>query len=135
MNHVKNYKLFLEEMNPNTPQNYLNSLSKKTKPKLNTNQNNKNQQNKIDPDSVDNKFRGLEEQKAKILAQQNIIGNDLTALKPETAKTVVKDYEDEIINFDNTLKDVRQDVDNIDKSVKKAKIIKPIINPAREKNF
>ena len=35
----------------------------------------------------------------------------------------------------NTLKDVRQDVDNIDKTVKKAKISKPIIEPAREKNF
>lgn len=133
MKHISSYKLFVEEnTNPNTPQGYLNSLSKK--PNLNQHQK-QNKQNDVDPNSIDNKFRNLEDQKAKILAQQNIIGNDLTALKPETAKTVVKDYEEEVSNFDNTLKDVRQDVDNIDKTVKKAKISKPIIEPAREKNF
>ncbi len=31
MKHISNYEMFLEDMmNPNTPQGYLNSLSKKT---------------------------------------------------------------------------------------------------------
>ena len=110
MKHINSYELFLEDMNnPNTPQGYLNSLSKK--PKLKTNIN-KNQQQKP-TDDVDTILQDTETQKQNIIAKKDMIEkgllNNIKDLEPDNQKDVqiqVKDYKDQVVEFDKTVKQI-----------------------------
>jgi len=119
MKRIKDFELFLEETNPNTPQGYLNALSKK--PKLKTNQNS-NQKPKS-ADEVDNILRNTEEQKQKIIAKKDTIEkgllNNIKDLEPENQKDVqtqVKDYKNQVQEFDKTVKQINQ----LNKTLKKS---------------
>jgi len=115
MKHIINYELFLEESNPNTPQGYLSSLSKK--PKLKPNQ------QKTPTDDVDAILQNTEEQKQKIIARKDTIEkgllNNIKSLEPENQKDVqtqVKDYKAQVVEFDKTVKQIGQ----LDKALKKS---------------
>jgi len=126
MKYLNNYKLFLEELNPNTPQGYLNSLSKK--PKLKPNQQQKSNQ-QTPTDEVDAILQNTEEQKQKIVARKDAIEkgllNNIRDLEPENQKDVqtqVKDYGNQVQEFDKTVKQI----DKLDQTLKKSnKLIKP----------
>ena len=134
MKHLNNYKLFVEENNPNTPQGYLDSLSKK--PKLKSN----NQQQKP-TDDVDSILQNTEEQRQKIVAQKDAIEkgllNNIQNMEPENqkdVKTQVKEYDDQVKEFDKTV----NQINNLEKQLTKSdKKIKPTsyTKNAREKNF
>lgn len=139
MKHISTYKLFLEEMNPNTPQGYLSALSKKPKkPILNNNKN----QPPTPTEEVDGILQQTEEQKAKILARKDIIEkgllNNIQTLEPENqkdVKTQVDDYKKQVVEFDKTVKQIG----NLDKSLQKSETPSKFKSPmqkAREKtNF
>ena len=131
MKHLRYYKLFLEN-NPNTPQGYLNALSKKPKLKTNINhqqntqQNTQQQQNPTD--EVDIILRNTEDQKQKIVARKDMIEKGLlkniTELEPQNkvdVKTQVDDYKKQVVEFDKT-------VNQIDKLKKTIKVPKPTSN-------
>jgi len=135
MKYLNDYKLFLEEINPNTPQGYLNNLAKK--PKLKPNQ--------VKPvqtpsDEVDSILQNTEEQKQKIIARKDTIEkgllNNIKNLEPENQKDVqtqVKDYKDQVVEFDKTVKQIGQ----LDKTLKKSNrpvITQPHIANARSQN-
>ena len=94
--------------NPNTPQGYLNALSKQPKPKMYNNKPNKNEQKPTE--EVDAILQQTEEQKAKIIARKDAIEkgllNNIQTLEPENqedVKTQVNDYEDQVEEFDKTV--------------------------------
>lgn len=111
MKKINSYQKFLEDMNnPNTPQGYLNSLSKK--PKLKPNQNQQNNQQKP-TDEVDTILQNTEEQKQKIIARKDAIEkgllNNIRELEPENqkdVKTQVNDYKTQVTEFDKTVKQI-----------------------------
>lgn len=131
---IKNFELFLEEMNPNTPQGYLSALSKK--PKLKPQQ----KTTQKPTDEVDNILQNTEEQKQKIIAKKDVIEKGLLTniqnLEPENQKSVqqqVKDYGDQVKEFDKTVKQIGQ----LNKTLKKSNIAqKPQqqMTRAREQN-
>jgi len=122
MRYINDYKLFLEEMNnPNTPQGYLNSLSKKPKLKLNK------PQTKIQTptDEVDNILVNTEDQKNKIVARKDMIEKGLLQniqqLEPENqvdVKQQVDDYKNQVEEFDKTVNQISQ----LNKTLKKSNI-------------
>src|SRR5574344_704986 len=96
MKHLNNYKLFVEENNPNTPQGYLDSLSKKPKIKP------KNQQKKT-TEEVDNILQNTEEQRQNIIAKKDAIEkgllNNIQNMEPENqvdVKNQVKEYGEQV---------------------------------------
>ena len=110
MKHINTYKLFLEENNPNTPQGYVASLSKK--PALKKPIQNNNQQ-KTPTDEVDTILQNTEEQKQKIVLQKDTIEkgllNNIKNMEPENQNDVkqqVKDYGDQVKEFDKTVKQI-----------------------------
>ena len=128
------YELFLEDINnPNTPQGYLNSLSKKPILKPNTNQNqntNQRTQQKPNPnnpqkptDEVDVILQDTEAQKQQIIAKKDMIEkgllNNIKDLEPENqkdVKTQVNDYKNQVVEFDKTVKQIGQ----LNKTLKKS---------------
>ena len=116
MKKIKTFKIFLEENNPNTPQGYLNSLTKKTKLKPNTSQSKPT-------DEVDNILRDTEEQKKNVIAKKDAIEkgllNNIRDLEPENQEDVkgqVKDYKTQTVEFDRTVKQI----DKLNKELKKS---------------
>jgi len=116
MKKIKTFKIFLEENNPNTPQGYLNSLTKKTKLKPNTSQSKTT-------DEVDNILRDTEEQKKNVIAKKDAIEkgllNNIRDLEPENQEDVkgqVKDYKTQTVEFDRTVKQI----DKLNKELKKS---------------
>ena len=130
MKHISSYKLFLEEINPNTPQGYMDSLSKK--PKLKTNQK--------PTDDVDSILQKTEDQKKQIVAKKDAIEkgllNNIKNLEPENQKSVqtqIKDYKSQVKEFDRTVKQINQ----LNKTLKKSNIktsTKPQMAKARSQN-
>jgi hypothetical protein len=115
MKHLRDYKLFLEDNNPNTPQGYLNALAKKPKlivtpnRPLNT------------TDGVDSILQNTEEQKQKIVARKDAIEKGLlknvTELEPQNqvdVKTQVDDYKKQVDEFDKTV----GQIDKLKKTIK-----------------
>lgn len=141
MKHINNYELFLEEMsNPNTPQGYLSSLSKKPKLKPNQQQQKPNQQQQTPTDEVDNILQNTEDQKQQIIAKKDAIEKGLLKniqqLEPENQKDVkiqVKDYDTQVTEFDKTVKQI----DQLNKTLKKSNVrntSQPKMNNARTQN-
>lgn len=131
MKHIHNYELFLEEMNPNTPQGYLNSLSKQSKPKINKPKIQQNQQKPTD--DVDSILQQTEEQKQKILARKDAIEKGLLKniqnLEPENqedVKTQVDDYKNQVQEFDKTVKQISKLNQSLKKSNKPDRFKNPI---------
>lgn len=132
MRHIQNYELFLEEMtNPNTPQGYLNSLSKK--PKISNNrprpqqnqqgQQRNNQQQQTPDQEVDGILQQTEDQKAQIIARKDMIEkgllNNIQTLEPQNQKDVqtqVNDYRTQVKEFDKTVKQIGKLNDTLKKS-------------------
>ncbi len=118
MKHIKEYTIFLEEANPNTPNGYLNSLSKK--PILN--------KKIIKPtEVVDNVLLKTKEQEDTIIKQKDVIEkgllNNVRDLNPENQKEVkkqVKDYGDQLKQFKKTT----AEIDILSKTLKKSNIIR-----------
>ena len=144
MKHIRNYEIFLEDMNPNTPQGYLNSLSKppvKSTVKPNVNQNNKNQQPQTPSEEVDGILQNTEEQKQKILLRKDTIEkgllNNIREMEPQNqkdVKTQVADYKNQVGEFDKTVKQIGK----LNQSLKKSNVpinTQPNIQNARQKNF
>jgi hypothetical protein len=136
MKHIRNYELFLEDMtNPNTPQGYLNSLSKKPKlkPQQNQQQNKQQNQNRNQQqnqqqsatDEIDNILVNTEDQKQQIVARKDAIEkgllNNIQNMEPENqkdVKTQVNDYKTQVTEFDKTVKQIGQ----LNKTLKKSNI-------------
>ena len=140
MNHIHKYQQFLEQNNPNTPQGYLNSLSKKPKLKPRINNQSQQTQQQTPTDEVDTILQNTEEQKQKIIARKDMIEqgllNNIKNLEPENqqdVKTQVKDYKDQVVEFDKTVKQIGK----LDQTLKKSNrpIISNNMQKAREKNF
>ena len=118
MKYLNSYELFLEELNPNTPQGYLNSLAKKpTITQQKPNQQNQQNQQKTDQqtptDEVDGILQNTEEQKQKIIARKDAIEKGLLKniqqLEPDNQKDVkaqVNDYKNQVQEFDKTVKQI-----------------------------
>jgi len=137
MKHINSYELFLEDMNnPNTPQGYLNSLSKKPKLKPNINKN----QQQTPTDDVDNILQDTEAQKQNIIAKKDMIEkgllNNIKDLEPDNQKDVqlqVKDYKDQVVEFDKAVKQIGQ----LNKTLKKSNnrpTARPQMQNARQQN-
>jgi len=133
MKHLNNYEVFLEDMNnPNTPQGYLNSLSKK--PKLKPQQNKQNGQNQQSQqnqnqqkptDEVDQILFDTEQQKQTILARKDAIEkgllNNINQLEPQNqqdVKTQVNDYRNQVAEFDKTVTQIGK----LNKTLKKSNV-------------
>ncbi len=139
MKHLQNFELFLEDMNPNTPQGYLNSLTKKPVLKPNTNQ--KIQKPQTPTEEVDGILQNTEEQKQKILLRKDAIEkgllNNINQLEPQNqkdVKTQVADYKTQVTEFDKTVKQIGK----LNQTLRKSNVSnnqRPIINTARQKNF
>ena len=139
MKHLQNFELFLEDMNPNTPQGYLNSLTKKPVLKPNTNQ--KTQPPQTPTEEVDGILQNTEEQKQKILLRKDAIEkgllNNIREMEPQNqkdVKTQVADYKNQVTEFDKTV----QQIGKLNQTLRKSNIPtnqRPIINNARQKNF
>ena len=138
MKHINNYEFFLEELNnPNTPQGYLSSLSKK--PKLKPNQQ-KQQQQQQPTDEVDTILQNTEDQKQQIVAKKDVIEKGLLQniqqLEPDNQKDVqtqVKDYKTQVTEFDKTVKQI----DQLNKTLKKSNVrntSRPQMDKARSQN-
>lgn len=142
MKHINNYDIFLEDMyNPNTPQGYLNALSKGTKkPTINkpkTNQQ-KNQQPQTPTEEVDTILQNTEEQKQKIIARKDAIEkgllNNINQLEPENQKDVknqVNDYKAQVKEFDKTVQQIGKLNQTLKKTDKPEKF-KPEMQKARQ---
>lgn len=137
MKNINSYDKFLEDMNnPNTPQGYLNSLSKKPKLKPKQNQ----QQEKTPTDEVDDILVNTEEQRQSIVAKKDAIEkgmlNNIRDLEPENQKEVtsqVRDYRDQVTEFDRTVKQI----DKLNTTLKKSNRpdnSKSIIQKSRSQN-
>lgn len=132
MKYLKSFNMF-EEVNPNTPQGYLKSLS--VKPNL---QKDKSQQKPTD--NVDSILQDAEKQKQNIIAKKDTIEkgllNSIRDMEPENQKAVqtqVKDYEKQVKEFDKTVKQVNklnQTLKQSDKPINQ----KSNIEKAREQN-
>ena len=140
MKHLNNYEVFLEDINnTNTPQGYLNSLSKKPKlkpqPQQNQqnrqnqqNQQNQNQQNQNQQkptDEVDQILFDTEQQKQTILARKDAIEkgllNNINQLEPQNqqdVKTQVNDYRNQVAEFDKTVTQIGK----LNKTLKKSNV-------------
>ena len=126
MKYLNDYKLFLEMNNPNTPQGYLNSLSKGSKKPNLINKPTNNQQNQkqqTPTEEVDDILQNTEEQKQKILLRKYAIEkgllNNINQLEPQNqkdVKTQVNDYKDQVKEFDKTVKQIG----NLNQSLKKS---------------
>lgn len=133
MKNLNNYEVFLEDMNnPNTPQGYLNSLSKK--PKLKPQQNKQNGQNQQSQqnqnqqkptDEVDQILFDTEQQKQTILARKDAIEkgllNNINQLEPQNqqdVKTQVNDYRNQVAEFDKTVTQIGK----LNKTLKKSNV-------------
>jgi len=110
MKHLKKYKIFTEDIdNPNTPQGYLNSLSKK--PKLKPNNQPQQKSNDQKPtDEVDDILVDTEQKKNDIIVKKDTIEkgllNNIRQLEPENQKEVkqqVDDYKKQVVEFDRTV--------------------------------
>jgi hypothetical protein len=140
MIHINDYQKFLEQMtNPNTPQGYLSTLSKKPKLKPNITNNNNNAQQKP-TDEVDNILQNTEEQKQQILIKKDAIEkgllNNIQNMEPENQKDVqtqVKDYKTQITEFDKTVKQISKLNQTLQKSNKPTPN-KPYMQKSREQN-
>lgn len=141
MKHINSYELFLEDINnPNTPQGYLNSLSKKPKIKPNLNQQKPNTNQQKPTDEVDNILQDTEAQKQQIIAKKDMIEkgllNNIKDLEPENQKDVqnqVKDYKNQVVEFDKTVKQIGQ----LNKTLKKSTTptnTPPHMQKARQQN-
>lgn len=134
MKYIKRFDLF-EEVNPNTPQGYLKSLSKK--PNLSSDQKNKQQK---PTDNVDSILQDAEKQKQNIIAKKDAIEkgllNNIRDMEPDNQKDVqsqIKDYEKQVKEFDKTVKQVdklNQTLKQSDKPIKQGDTIKK----AKEQN-
>lgn len=137
MKNIKSYKLFLEDLNnPNTPQGYLSTLSKKPQQKLNQ----KNQQQKP-TDEVDTILQNTEDQKQQIILKKDTIEkgllNNIRNLEPENQKDVqtqVRDYGVQVKEFDKTVKQIGNLKKTLDKSNIGQPKFKPQIQKARTQN-
>ena len=135
MKHLNNYEVFLEDMNnPNTPQGYLNSLSKKPKLKTQPQQNKQNGQNQQSQqnqnqqkptDEVDQILFDTEQQKQTILARKDAIEkgllNNINQLEPQNqqdVKTQVNDYRNQVAEFDKTVTQIGK----LNKTLKKSNV-------------
>jgi len=132
MKYIKEFNLFLEEINPNTPQGYLDSLSKNKKPQ-------KPQLNQKPTDEVDTILQNTEDQKQKIIARKDAIEkgllNNISELEPENqkeVKTQVQDYRNQVQEFDKTVKQIDKLNQTLKKSNKQVKQ-KPYVQLARDK--
>lgn len=141
MKHIKDFDLFLEDVNPNTPQGYLNSITKKPIVKKPIQQNQKNVEPQTPTEEVDGILQNTEEQKQKILLRKDAIEkgllNNIREMEPQNqkdVKTQVADYKNQVTEFDKTV----QQIGKLNQTLKKSNIStnqKPIINNARQKNF
>lgn len=139
MKHLSNFELFLEDINPNTPQGYLNSITKKPILKPNTNQ--KTPPPQTPTEEVDGILQNTEEQKQKILLRKDAIEkgllNNINQLEPQNqkdVKTQVADYKKQVTEFDKTV----QQIGKLNQTLRKSNIPNnqpPIIKNARQKNF
>lgn len=136
MKYIRTYKLFLEELNPNTPQGYLNALAKKPKKQNISN----NQQQQKSTDEVDNILQQTEDQKQKIINRKDAIEKGLLtnirSLEPENQKDVqtqVLDYKKQVQEFDKTVKQIDKLNQTLKKSNKPTKF-KPYMQKSREQN-
>ena len=138
MKHINSFKIFLEDANPNTPQGYVNSLSKK--PVLKPNQNIKKPTNLKTTDEVDTILQDTEAQKQQIIAKKDMIEKGLLSniqeLEPQNQKDVqtqVNDYKTQVKEFDKTV----QQIGKLNQTLKKSNI-KPnnqqSIQNARQQN-
>lgn len=142
MKHITNFELFLEDMNPNTPQGYLNSITKKPivkKPIV------QNQNQKVVPqtpaEEVDGILQNTEDQKQKILLRKDAIEkgllNNIREMEPQNqkdVKTQVNDYKTQVTEFDKTVKQIGK----LNQTLKKSNVSnnsQPTIQNARQKNF
>jgi formate dehydrogenase maturation protein FdhE len=121
MKYLRNYKLFLEDNNPNTPQGYLNSLAKKPKLKSNVIQTQPQLQQQQNTDEIDTILQNTEDQKQKIVARKDAIEKGLlknvTELEPQNqvdVKTQVDDYKKQVDEFDKTV----GQIDKLKKTIK-----------------
>jgi len=140
MKHLNSFELFLEDMNPNTPQGYVNSLSKKPaiKPAIKPNQ--KPNTTQKPTDEVDTILQNTEEQKQQIIAKKDMIEKGLLSniqeLEPENQKNVqtqVNDYKNQVKEFDKTV----QQIGKLNQTLKKSNIkptSQPTIQNARQQN-
>lgn len=128
MKRIRNFKLFLEEM---TPQVYLKNLANKPKPKPG--------QPQKPTDDVDTMLQSAEDQKSQIVAKKDAIEKgllknikDLEPGNQKDVKTSVKEFGDQVKEFDKTVKQIK----NLDNTLKKAKPekFKPNMVKAREQN-
>lgn len=134
MKYIKSFDLF-EDLNPNTPQGYLKSLTKKP----NLSYNNKNKEQKP-TDDVDSLLQDTENQKQNIIAKKDAIEKGLLSnirdMEPDNQKEVqtqIKDYDKQVKEFDKTVKQVdklNQTLKQSDRPIKQNDAIKK----AREQN-
>jgi soluble cytochrome b562 len=142
MKHISNFELFLEENNQNTPQGYINSLSKKPvlKPVLKPNQNNQKPNEQKPTDEVDTILQDTEAQKQQIITKKDMIEkgllNNIQQLEPQNQKDVqtqVNDYKNQVKEFDKTV----QQIGKLNQTLKKSNV-KPVkqqsIQNARQQN-
>lgn len=134
MKHIKNFDLF-EDVNPNTPEGYLKSLSKN--PNISSQKNNNE---KKPTDNVDSILQNAESQKQNIIAKKDAIEkgllNNIRDMETDNQKEVqsqIKDYDKQVKEFDKTVKQV----DKLNQTLKQSN--QPIKNTnaikrAREEN-
>lgn len=143
MKHISNYELFLEDIsNPNTPQGYLNSLTKKPKIKPQVKPNQTQQVQQKPTDEVDNILYDTEEQKQKIIARKDAIEkgllNNISQLEPENQKDVkaqVNDYKTQVKEFDKTVQQIGQLNKTLKKSNRPVNTNQQSIQTARQNNL
>ena len=143
MKHLNNFELFLEDLNPNTPQGYLNSITKKpiVKKPIVQNQNQKNVVPQTPAEEVDGILQNTEDQKQKILLRKDAIEkgllNNIREMEPQNqkdVKTQVNDYKNQVTEFDKTVKQIGK----LNQTLKKSNVSnnsQPTIQNARQKNF
>jgi hypothetical protein len=140
MKHLNSFKIFLEDANPNTPQGYVNSLSKKPTLKPNQNPIQKTNNTQKPTDEVDTILQDTEAQKQQIIAKKDMIEKGLLSniqeLEPQNQKDVqtqVNDYKNQVKEFDKTV----QQIGKLNQTLKKSNV-KPVkqqsIQNARQQN-
>jgi len=141
MKHLNNFELFLEDINPNTPQGYLNTIAKKPIAKKPIQQNQKNVEPQTPAEEVDGILQNTEDQKQKILLRKDTIEkgllNNIREMEPQNqkdVKTQVDDYKTQVTEFDKTVKQIGK----LNQTLKKSNApnnSQPNIQNARQKNF
>lgn len=131
MKHINNYILFLEEMNPNTPQGYLKSLSKTPKKTKLIDKD----QKPTPTEEVDSILQQTEEQKQKIIVKKDTIEKGLLSnikdMEPENqedVKTQVGDYKQQVDQFKKTVDKIKE----LDKTMKKTERPQKFRNPIQK---